>query len=366
MRTNRHGASLVFSTLLLAGMTAVGVSVAAQPSGAAPVDGRLAFAQDPDEGPLFTMNPDGTGLAQIGFGEHLQFSPDGTQVSFACSIGDHVSVCIANSDGTNVRRVVPDTTGLQQPPVDFYPRGWSPDGRLLLIDAGAGLSTRGAGIYTMHPDGSALTRLTATSSEQIPYGFSPDGTKISFIEPKGDGTTNLYVINADGSGQTKLNPSYLTLFDFSMFLVSWSPNSQRVAFSAFDSINRWGNGIAVFLVHTDGSGLHPLTPFGNTSQQPAWSPDGRWIAYQKSGGYGWPKVMVIHPDGSGSHAVTSPSAGLGANMVWSPDSQQLMLSYGPRPGYQFDIWTVRKDGSDLTQLTDTPGFDEAQDWGAAP
>ncbi len=137
-------------------------------------------------------------------------------------------------------------------------------------------------------------------------------------------------------------------------------------FPAFDKINQWGNGIAIYIADADGSGLRRLTAAGNVSQQPRWSPDGRWIAYQKAGGFGYPKIVLVRPNGSGRHDLTVPAEGFGGGMVWSPDSQGLMIAYGERPTYQFDIWTVRRDGTGLTQLTDTRAFDEPLDWGVAP
>jgi Tol biopolymer transport system component len=330
-----------------------------------PQNGRIAFAKAPDEGALFTMNPDGTDVARLGKGEFAQFSADGDRVSFACDNGDHVAACVAGADGTNVTKIVPDTSGMANPPVDFYPTGWSPDGQLLLVDAGAGLSTTAAGIYTMRPDGSDLTRLTSTSTEQIPYGYSPDGSKILYLQADGD-VGDLFVINADGSGKTRINPPDLDTTCCLPPDPDWSPDGQSIVFPAFDRINKWGDGIALYIAAADGSSLRRLTPSGQFSLQPAWSPDGTWIAYQKAGGFGWPKVKLVHPDGSSRHDITSPSQGLGGDMVWSPDSQRLMVTYAERPDYQFDIWTMRKDGTDLRQLTDTRAFDEALDWGVAP
>jgi Tol biopolymer transport system component len=49
---------------------------------------------------------------------------------------------------------------------------------------------------------------------------------------------------------------------------------------------------------------------------PAWSPDGRWIAFVTFGGFGWPEIALVHPDGTGRHKVTSSSDGFGSDPVW--------------------------------------------------
>jgi TolB protein len=218
----------------------------------------------------------------------------------------------------------------------------------------------------MHPDGTHLTRLTSTSTEQIPVGYSPDGRKILFTDTVADDRYDLNVTNSDGTGQRTLNPLGTTALCCLNESGDWAPDSKSVVFATYDSINKWGDGTALYIAQADGSGLRRLSPSGQFAGQPAWSPDGKWIAYQKAGGFGWPKIKLVHPDGSGRHDLTVPSQGLGGDMVWSPDSQYLMITWGERPTYQFDVWTVRKDGTDFRQLTDTPAFDEPLDWTVAP
>ncbi|MDP9185525.1 MAG: hypothetical protein M3O29_07660, partial [Actinomycetota bacterium] len=166
----RHAARIIFATGLLCTTAVVTQAIPAEAT--ASINGKISFAREPDTvggGALFTMDPDGTDAVQVGTGEGLQWSPDGSLLAFAClSVQpDHVEVCTVAPDGTDLVHVVPKTGGLADPPIDFYPTAWSPDGRRLLIDAGAGLSTNGAGIFTMGPDGSRLSRVTSTATEQF-------------------------------------------------------------------------------------------------------------------------------------------------------------------------------------------------------
>jgi TolB protein len=361
-------ASVVSTAALL--VAAAGVMVAAPAGAATPVNGKVAFARDPDgAGDLFTMNPDGSGLAHIGNGENIKFSPNGTRVSFACANGDHVAVCTANPDGTGLTHVVPNTAGFPDPPTDFYPNAWSPDGRRLLIDGGGGLSDAGVGIYTMRPDGSQLTRVTSSATEQIPYGFSRDQSKILFLQTNPDGSNDLFVVRSDGTGLARLNPPTLALDCCLPPQARWAPDGRSVVFEASAADSGGGSGTALYTVRPDGSDLLRITPLGRNAIQPAWSPNGRWIAFVSYAGFGFPTIELVHPDGTGQHKITSPSDGFGSDPVWSPDSRQLLISFcQPVPPHQFDchLWRMRVDGSGLVQLTDAPQFDEAQDWGVSP
>ena len=65
----------------------------------------------------------------------------------------------------------------------------------------------GSNIYVMNPDGSGLTRLTSTDQDAFPT-WSPDGTRIAFASHR-DGNWEIYVMNADGANQTNItnNPA---------------------------------------------------------------------------------------------------------------------------------------------------------------
>src|SRR5438093_985053 len=61
-------------------------------------------------------------------------------------------------------------------------------------------------IYVMDSDGGGQTRLTEDAGEDFSPAWSPDGSRLTFISTR-DGNAEVYVMNADGTGQTRLTNS---------------------------------------------------------------------------------------------------------------------------------------------------------------
>ncbi len=106
-----------------------------------------------------------------------------------------------------------DLTQLRGGTVTFV--SWSPDGRKLLL-TGWPSNARNTGVpdlYTIRADGTDLVRLTGDEAWEDYAAWSPDGTRIAFSRIEGgDGdypvsTSEIYVMNADGTGITRLTDS---------------------------------------------------------------------------------------------------------------------------------------------------------------
>lgn len=100
-------------------------------------------------------------------------------------------------------------------------------------------------IYVVNTDGSGLTRLTSDSAAEFDPSWSPDGTRIAFrYQPGGDETAEIYVMNADGSGRQNLTRD--AAMDYSP---AWSPDGTRIAFAS----TRGGQLPTVWVMNQDGS-----------------------------------------------------------------------------------------------------------------
>jgi Tol biopolymer transport system component len=146
---------------------------------------------------IWVIRPDGTGLAQLTNEPERRvdnapsWSPDGSKIAFATNRNGPYDVYVMNADGTSPRRLI----GGGEP-------NWSPDGRKIAFTDLSG------NVSVMNSDGTAPVRLTASPADGFDPVWSPDGTKIAFVSGR-DPTTapyrfELYVMNADGSNQTRL------------------------------------------------------------------------------------------------------------------------------------------------------------------
>jgi Tol biopolymer transport system component len=115
-------------------------------------------------------------------------------------------------------------------------------------------------LYVMNADGSSQTRLTNHPAHDGGPVWSPDGRLIAFDSGR-DGYADIYVMNADGSSQTRLTTDRTR----GMWPV-WSPDGRQIAFEA--DRGNW----ETYVMNADGSGQNNLTKNPGYDGYPAWSP----------------------------------------------------------------------------------------------
>ena len=119
----------------------------------------------------------------------------------------------------------------------------------------------------------------------------------------------------------------------------------------------------IFTVSPSGENLRQLT-FDNTSKEsPAWSPDGRKIAFVGQGPSGR-DIYTMNADGSGKVAVTSSKKD-DHDPAWSPSGRRLVFSrdVGKQPyPPNDDLFTVRSNGSNVVRLTRTEQSEDEPAW----
>jgi Tol biopolymer transport system component len=205
-------------------------------------------------------------------------------------------------------------------------------------------------IYTIESDGTDLTQLTHSPSQDTAPTWSPDGQRIAFGRSTGV-DFSIVVMNADGSDQHAIASSPYGLAD-----PAWSPDGSTIAFTNgyhYDPPD-------IFLMSPDGSNSRRLTSSDAGDWGPEWSPDGLRIAFGRfitSAG----QVMIIDVDGSDEVRLSrdTPPRSEGGQPSWAPHGRTIAVRRGGEPGVRMsNVWLYAVDGSAApVALAENPSSD---------
>jgi TolB protein len=106
----------------------------------------------------------------------------------------------------------------------------------------------------------------------------------------------------------------------------------------------------------DGSGAHRITHDDAPEGNPAWSPDGRWLAYSRQLRENVRELWLVHPDGSQAHALTKLDVESTAP-AWSPDGNRIAFQSN-RGSSRIGLFVIGRDGRGLRRLTPRTDEDE--------
>jgi Tol biopolymer transport system component len=231
-------------------------------------------------------------------------------------------IFVMNEDGSGVRNITGTERVYESSPT------WSPDGRRLAYVACTECTT--SDLYVMNADGGKVTRLTRDDALDGAPAWSPDGTRIAYqadatgtySEDEGyiPGDEDLWVVQADGAGnQLLVGGSGRELAP------SWSPDGSEVSYWRISSA---GDESVIHVVEANGTADRRLTDSDLWATRPAWSPYGTKIAFDVVGQTKTPSVYLMNSDGSGVHRLTEdpPASALG----WADEDKLLIWRGGVR------------------------------------
>ena len=250
--------------------------------------------------------------------------------------------------------------------------------------------------FTSNTDGTDEQALLSSVAEGPRW--SPDGRHLSVVADNPQGLLFVGLVNPDGTGYVQFHSPDPTL---NLGCFAWSPDGSRLACEGWDDTNAARNGIYTVRASDGGDVARVTTNPGTGHDFPAdYSPDGRQIVFGREGHKG---VMFVNVDGSNERAMADQQGGGGrwspdgktiltethrslllvpvdggqpssiridgpilaaSGGAWSPDGAWIVFSGNAPASPGEDIYIMRADGTDLHQVTNTPGVDEEfADWG---
>jgi Tol biopolymer transport system component len=212
-------------------------------------------------------------------------------------------------------------------------------------------------IWTMDPDGRHLVNLTAKSkANDFAPNWRADGRRIAFMSdrvttknPEGD--SEIFIMKADGSHLRQITFNALDDED-----PAWSPDGRMIVFNRdFDPIQGQIDR-DLFTMKADGTHQRNLTSSpGVLDQEPNWSADGRRIAFLSDRDGIDFEVYTMRPNGSNVRQLTSNDAEE-FHPNWSPDNR--MITFTTDRDGNAEVYVMDADGSDQTNVTADPAVDD--------
>lgn len=326
----------------------------------AEIQGFITFVSERDGRPqVYTLSPTGEGERQLRESDADEYptvpAPDGSALIIVQVVQDALAhleqLWLQPLPSGEAVPIGPRSARARNP-------SWSPDGRWIVFESDIH-SFRD--LYRIDRDGQNLTRLTDDPEGNFEPTVSPDGESIVFASSR-DGNAEVYRMRADGGAQVRL-----THFHRDDWAPRWSPDGNAIAFLS----NREGDD-RIFLMAPDGTGQRRLGQAAATlvrreggegprftEEEPAWSPDGRRIAFTVREMDRPARIWVVDLE-TGDRAALTDGTANDVMPAWSPDGRYIAFA-SDRDG-DLELYLMRADGSAATRLTHSQGPDWLPRW----
>lgn len=236
---------------------------------------------------------------------------------------------------------------------DEYPV-WSPDGKKIAFTA----NPRGNyDIFIMNPDGTDITPLTNSPSNEGEPSWFPDGKNIAYareIKKLLRKEAALFRVNLDTKNTKRIIPGYSKI----NAIPHISPTAPLIVFTGKRT---FGWDVAVYDMRKNEV---EYLEEGGKSCRARFSPDGKKLAYVSSKADGKGDIWLMDPDGSEKTRLTERDETFDYFPSWSPDGKYIVFNSSTKHDHNADwkLYIIDVSSRTISMLFDTPGNDNFPDW----
>jgi len=281
-------------------------------------------------------------------------------------------IYLMDGDGTNPRRVTENTYS------DGFP-ALSPEGKKIVFDSNRlraeAESFNTSDLFVMNADGTGQTSLVRGSSatwsadgRKIAFHASASGTGKPINSLPGAATTDsdIFVMNVDDFLKHRVRPKNITNNPAAIDDdPDWSPRGQQIIFTSHAVTDNTDNHVTAEVYVIDADGMSKPTRLTNNTEEeraPSWSPDGKRIVFCCRRGGPDLEICVMNADGTGQMQLTDNTIG-DLTPSWSPDGKKIAFHRRVGGPGQFQLFVINADGTGEKQLTFPPGLNAFPNWG---
>lgn len=303
-------------------------------------NGRISFTGDTSGNlDIYLINTNGENLVNLTNHPADDYSPtwapDGTAFAYVSEQDGNPEIYVMDIQTRESRRLTDHRA------TDIDP-AWSPDGRWLAFASNQARDhAADTDIYIMDVRGKKVQRLTNKGGHNSTPAWSPDGEWIAFRSTQ-DGIGGIHIMNTAGGKQRALTQVAATN-------PSWTSDGKHIYFSS-DKLDGVGRP-TLFVVDVDGDNPRKLIDALQACEEPAASPDGRWIAYTSD------KDIYLISTAGGEPRQLTQTPGEEFSPAWVPSA----FPVSPHGNMQTTLWGMLKRVTSVSQIsTVSPGQQEEQ------
>jgi TolB protein len=215
------------------------------------------------------------------------------------------------------------------------------------VDAKSGKSQ----LVLLDEDGGNPKELTDTKSNASYPAWSPDGKKVAFSSDREKGRMQVFVMDADGK-----NVKQITTEEVEARVPSWGADGKKLAYCRR---GQFGGSDVVLVDAADGK--NPSVIGDGDAWDPAFSPDGKKVAFVSTRDNGWFKLYAMTADGENATKLVDAGNNLGfAYPAWSADGKRIAFAHLVKGA--LEVHVVDADGKNLTAVTEFGGYSVYPAW----